>query len=92
MTNPTITDLAAIITKNTAIYNDFLTETGLPSPSHTPIPPPGPPLQLPNEVAAALDAAKEATHELHMLLLNPVELVLSSVPDVRMPQLSDLFV
>ena len=85
MAEPSLTDLTENIAQNVKIYSDFLAKAGLPQPSHKNLPPPsalGPPPPLPESVGAALEVAKEATHELRKLLLNPVELVLGSVQDV----------
>ena len=75
MAESRITRLAATISQSTGIYHNFLVKAGLPSPSHTTLPPPDTPFSsLPDAVAAALEAAREATHELHRLLLNPAEI------------------
>jgi len=82
MTTPTIIDLASRIAKNTAIYDEYLSSQGLPTPSHH-ILPPKDTTQLPPNVQLAREEAIEAAHDLHELLLGPAGMLMSAAPSVR---------
>lgn len=82
---PSIVELASSISKNTAIYHDYLTQNNLPLPTHDvdlllqqPESQP-----LPQEIAAALETATEASHELHQLLSGPVGRVTGAAFEVN---------
>ena len=83
------TTLTESLFKNIKVYQDYLQSAGLPQPSHVVAPTaasnPAPihGHALPKDVAAALENAKEESHELYTLLLNPVELVIEAFPNVR---------
>lgn len=78
-----ITELAYTILVNTAKYNDHLLKHGLPLPSHNASSfDQKSPLSLPDDVTAALEAATEATHELHQLLLGPIGCLMSAASEV----------
>jgi hypothetical protein len=64
MSSSRILELAATISKSTAIIQDHLTSRNLPSPSFSPDAE-----SLPEELAQAQDAVLDATSELHDLLL-----------------------
>jgi hypothetical protein len=71
MASPTrISELAALIQKNTAILDDYLSANGLPTPSFDESSPPL--LPLPEDMANVRDAVIEAADELHSLLMGPV--------------------
>jgi len=74
-----IVELANAVAENTAKLHAYLSENGLPLPSHDPISQPGPPPELPKEIADAQDAAINATWELHELLIGPYVLLLNSL-------------
>lgn len=69
-TKSRIAELASIIQEKTAIVDEYFTSRGIPPPSFNESSPPV--LQLPNDVAAARDAAAEASDELAMMLRGPV--------------------
>lgn len=84
---PDIIDLASSISKNTAIYHDYLTQNSLPLPSHDvdlSQQQQSEPQSLPQEIAAALAAATEASFELHELLLGPVGRVTAAPFEVNL--------
>ena len=79
-----IIELASSLSKNTETYHDYLTENNLPLPTHDidllhqqPGSQP-----LPQEIAAALETAIEASHDLHQLLLGPVGCVMGAAAEV----------
>ena len=82
---PTIIELASSITKSTAIYHDYLAQKNLPLPAHdvTPLQQRAESNTLPQEIAAALDAAIEASYELHQLLVGPVGCVVGAAAEVN---------
>ena len=80
------TGLTERLFKSIKVYQDYLHSASLPQPSHAVAPPDGiidPAPTLPDDVAAAVEDAKEASHELHLLLLSPVELITNFIPNVR---------
>ncbi|PVH96057.1 S-adenosyl-L-methionine-dependent methyltransferase [Periconia macrospinosa] len=78
MASPSILELSQSVATNTSIFHDYLTAEGLPLPSHEPSIPP-PPLNLPSEIAAARDAAIQASYDLYELLIGPYGILLNGM-------------
>ena len=82
-----IESLLSVISSNTSKYQKYLQAQALPLPSHNAMAPDiavsrvslAP---LPKDIEEALNAATEASHELHQLLLRPVGRVLEAAVQV----------
>ena len=78
-----ILELTKVIESNTVFYHDYLVSKGIPLPTHQPLDlRVEQPYSLPDDVAKALNAAIEATDELHDLLSGPTGLIMNAAPQV----------
>lgn len=84
-----IAALAALIQKNTAILDDYMTANGIPTPSFDESYPPV--VQLPKDMADVRDAILEATDEMHSLLMDPVTTIYNEIAKVPQPLSSPVF-